>query len=94
MQDLDTVLLLLFTFFFSQIILGLAVLPGGESGAPGGAARPNGPPRQRENCTVRKCVVSLRCAVKRNANEVKGKLDVCPRQRPKRKVLSRGEISD
>ena len=65
MQDLDTVLLLLFTVFFSQIILGLAVLPGGESGAPGGAARPNGPPRQRENCTVRKCVASLRCAVKR-----------------------------
>ena len=64
---LDTVLLLLLV----RIILRLAVLPCSESGAPRGVARPNRPPSQRETRTVRKCVRSLRCAVKRNANEVR-----------------------
>ena len=58
--DLDTVLLLLLL----RIILGLAVLPGSESGAPGGVARPNCPARQCETCTVRKCVASLRFSEK------------------------------
>ena len=56
MQDLDTVLLLLLL----RIVLGLAVLPGGESCAPGGVVCPNCAARQCETRTVRKCVASLR----------------------------------
>ena len=66
MQDLDTVLLLL----LGDVVLGLPVLPGGEVGAPCRVRRPNRPPRQREAGSVGERVCSLRCAVRKIANEV------------------------
>ena len=66
MQDLDAVLLLL----LGDIVLGLPVLPGGEVGAPRRVRRPNRPPCQREAGSVGERVCSLRCAVRKIANEV------------------------
>ena len=66
MQDLDAVLLLLLV----DIVFGLPVLPGGEVGAPRCVQRPDRPPCQCEAGSVGKRVCSLRCAVRKIANEV------------------------